>query len=298
MKDFYKNLFLFILPLFILGGWFEYKLHRVPNSYNFKRDQLAKVKNEVQAIFLGTSHIHFGIDPSILKEVKGFNLANVGQDIIVDSQLILKLRPNLPSLKYVIWGLDNSSIGSLIQDSVEKWRNHAYRRYYQIAGSDSFISKLDIMNWSAFFLLGQSTSLHFLKNNFKINPVENINSLGFQKSRVKPGFEKKAEKDAADHELLFHQENLVVIKQEILLTKKRLEGKGIKVLFIRTPVHKSYREKLSKKMHNAFDSFKSDLDFIDYPEDLFTTQDFADSHHLNNQGAEKLTVLIEKAISF
>jgi hypothetical protein len=126
MKDISKfstKLLIFLIPIFIILGFFELGLRGIPNSYNTKRAYYENQLDTIEILVLGSSQALEGINPEFF-ERKGFNLSNVSQSFYYDSQLTLKYIDQMKRLKCVIITVSYFSLWYQIYDIKESWRDY------------------------------------------------------------------------------------------------------------------------------------------------------------------------------
>jgi hypothetical protein len=100
------------------------------------------------------------------------------------------------------------------------------------------------------------------------------------------------------------EENWDYLPENILNLTRIMEfckAQSIRVVLVSTPLHHSYYENIDekqlKKMYSVVDSLKSwyRFDYFDYLKDSrFDTDDFWDSNHLSDVGAEKFTRILNE----
>lgn len=95
-----------------------------------------------------------------------------------------------------------------------------------------------------------------------------------------------------------YEENLIYLNELV----KFCNRKCIKLLFVVTPTTKYYRDYLDKEYKNKFyetlNNIETTIHLLDlFDSDMFNTEDFIDADHLSDQGADKLTVIINETLT-
>ena len=291
MKKFLIKILVFILPLFILLGAFEFLLRMAnfPNIYTFKNEIINK-KHE--AIVLGNSHALRGIIAKDL-DYNAISLANVSQSINIDYKWLLKsTRKN--NLKFLIL---NFSIPTLTGDlfySRENWRIKNYNIYTDLQLNHKIEHNFELLNNKQIDNL--NTILEY-KNGLESGilskgsfPVDTIQSTEF--------IEKHAIKSAKRHtnNTNYIQDNIHTLEKIIKLSKE----KNFDVIIVTPPTSDYYRNlipnnilKILSENLNRVDKKNSNVYWLNfYKDNTFDSSHFKDSDHLNLKGARKLTELI------
>lgn len=105
MKKFVTLTLVFSLPVIVLLIAFEFSLRHIPNDYAYKRHYLDTKSNEVEVLYLGSSHIYYGINPEYSK-FKTFNAAHISQSLNYDLAIFEKYKNNWSNLKCIVIPVD------------------------------------------------------------------------------------------------------------------------------------------------------------------------------------------------
>src|SRR5262249_26130395 len=95
---------------FLAIGLMENYLSDISNRHTFKRDALASRAQSLELLVLGNSQAEFGILPDLLGQ-PGYNLADHGQSLLIDLELVEHYAPRLPRLHTVMITLSPFSWG-------------------------------------------------------------------------------------------------------------------------------------------------------------------------------------------
>lgn len=299
--------FYFLLPAGLLAMIAEYSLRKIPNDYAYKNQWLTRNSLEVEILALGASSILHDINPRYFKR-KGFNAAHVSQSLKYDNFIFNKFVDRMPSLKYVIMGVDSWSPHGEIEETPEWWRvkyynihyggnlypwegKYNYELYFRNIGTfkraaRGFLTLLGLMNESHITIDERGYGVHCtLKNR----------SSKWDNGEVDASYHNVLIADAIGNNRYDMNKQYV----EEIITKSA--ERNVKVILLIVPWYQSYRNNLNKEFVdqqkefcNYFARNYSNVlfyDFSDSPE--FNEDDFYDSNHLNEKGAKKLTTMLD-----
>ena len=79
------------------------------------------------------------------------------------------------------------------------------------------------------------------------------------------------------------------------------KSNNINLMFVVTPATESYRKYLEpefkKVFYDTLNIINSEIHLLDlFDNDIFVTEDFIDTDHLSDSGADKMTMLINEAL--
>lgn len=307
MKRFIAILAVFMLPVVAALGTIEYKLRAIPNEYTAKDEYLKKNSDNIEVLYVGNSHIYFGMDPEFSK-YKAYNAAYTSQSADLDWKIVNKYRDAFKALKYIVLPADYISVYQTLDQTAEGWRIKNYNIYYGFTSELKPGSYLEICNGK------------FQENIHKLNayylqhiPLKRTSSAsGFGTSYLYPHHEDLIESTAkaikrhsvklssSEAKKSFEQ-NTQALDNFIRFA----EQKHIQLIFVSTPVTEMYfnqsrREQLENSLAVYSDLAKKHPEICHYynfmQDTRFNTSDFYDGDHLNNLGAKKLTELVDQKI--
>lgn len=300
MKKFIKYTTIFSLPILILMVLFEVLLRNIPNEYSYKSHYLDGNSDKIQALFLGNSHIFYGINPELMS-LNCFNASHVAQSLDLDYEILKKHENDWNNLKYIIVSVDYMSLLSSIQDGPAEWRLMNYKIYYDINIRNKFTDNFEIFNGK----LAKNTRRifnYYIKHQGGIN----INTLGWgtqlnsskNKDLLKTG-KIAAARHVAKNDIRFNKQ--ISNLENIILFAK---NKKIKLILISCPSYKTYSENLNKKelastidVIKALDDKYTNMKYYNLLNDKsFIAKDFFDADHLNEIGTKKFTVKMDSII--
>ncbi len=277
----------------------EYLLRNIPNDYSYKRKYLDENAEKIEVLFLGNSHIYYGIDPVFMRK-KSFNAAHYSQTLEFDYRIFHKYQKKLKHLKYVVIGLDDYTFYSKMKTSTECWREKYYNIYYSI--NSSFLLK------NNFELAGgkfqdniKRIICHFLKNK-KYIMCSQLGWLKNTQTSLPNNIRESTIKASERHKILtkdFLKENLNYLK--IILGAAN--ENNFTVILLSTPVTKDYFEYLENKNIEKNRIILNDIIknnktiYYNYTTDsAFDYDDFFDSDHLNEKGAKKFSLKVNQLL--
>ena len=290
MKAFFKNNFLFILCLtlvypilivfigFLIPQLFHpnisYKLGAYGNM--FTRIKEAKKIENVDILFLGSSHAYRGFDNRNFEELKTFNLGSSSQTPI-QTQVLLNRYLSTLNPKMVIYEVFPSPFTSDgVESSLDVISND--KNDYQ-----SIEMALKINNIKVYNTLIYSFFRDYLRlNQSFLEPIEKGNdkyiSGGFVESKIKNYKFIKATK----REWNFNKKQLKAFNENLNL----LKHKNIKTILVYAPITKSLYN--SYQNNDYVDSLLTSYNMLYYNFNNIVSLDdslnFNDDNHLNQNG--------------
>lgn len=300
MKPFLTKILLFSGLLLLFFGVIEFLLRSIPNDYSYKASYYKENADKIKIWNLGSSHAYFGIDPTYLGE-NSFNGAHVSQSIKFDYYIFDKYIDKMDSLEVLILPISYFTLFSNLEAGIEKWR---------------------VVNYSAYniYLPNLRTSLHLLSDNKPFNKavkgfldMQNdryCTDLGFgtQYSYNSRSHNLVATADAAVKRHTKDEINIDILNENKFFLESicnKCNERNIKVIILTTPTHHSYYNQLNKNQLDITTNICSSLcnkypnvTYLNWLTDRhFIDGDYYDADHLNNRGAEKMTLLLSDTIN-
>ncbi len=303
MKKYIFKVFLFISPfiVFILAA--EICITSTPNAFNQKVHYL-KNNKDIEFLILGSSHTSDAVNPADL-HIKSANMASAGQDYQLDSALFFKYIPQLTHLKYVLLEVDYHSLE--YKNAKDDYRLPWYYYYHGINMADfNFPDRICLYKSSPAFF-----NTYFLN---MLNPFGykyNCNDWGFITNDFPGVFEDlKYNEDliagtAGNRLKARHTEisvnNFNFNKHKLLSIIDYCLKNDIEIILLKVPVFSTYRNNYITEKLGRRDAFIDSLEhqksiiLMDFEKDQrFTVKDFRNDDHLNSNGANKLTEIINQ----
>lgn len=299
MKKFLFYLVKIILPILLFFLVLEVAIRKIPNDYQLKKDYLNENAAEINTLILGSSHTFYGLNPEYFSQ-KTFNAAYVSQSLDLDYEILRKYDLKLKNLKTVIIPISYFSLFETLETDVEKWRIKNYVIYYDLENTyhllDHFESldnhiALNVKKIIKYYVLNKSyiTSSYLgWGTNFNSKNKKTLNGAFTAKKHTAKNFN-------------LYDENIKSLQKIVTLCRKN----KVKVIFITTPTHASYYHNLNKnqlekttKTISKFVKNNSNCEYINMlTSDKFTNEDFYDADHLNEIGAKKLSLFLNKFVT-
>lgn len=264
----------------------------VIEGLDYKILQLLSRKN-IEGIITGLSYAEVGIKEHLLKN-NFINFALSSQDLYYDFLLlkyIYEFEEVGENLKYVIINLSYYSFDYDMSIAISKYRIHRYCKYIKEYHHNSDTIGTDIyrsfyekrITFDDYINMNKKKENTLLVPNDATGEYEALRNSTMDHEHTRCEYE-----DVFDKYLLF------------------LKEKNIKPIVVICPTSYHYRkhfDKTNKKdlFYNIINKFKKKYEFqvIDYFEsDLFEDTDFWDYSHLNGEGADKFTNMLNNQITW
>jgi hypothetical protein len=299
MKKFWLHILKIIVPIFIFFLVLEIGIQKIPNDYQLKKAYLDKNASKINTLIVGSSHAFYGINPKYFSK-NTFNAAYVSQTLDLDKELLHRYKDKLTNLETVIIPISYFSLFETLETDVEKWRLKNYILYYGFENKYHFTDNFETLNHDILLNLKKTIKYYALNKSFitssNLGWGTNFNS----KERKKFEGHYTAKKHSVKNFKLFDG-NIKSLKKIIKMCQK----KNIKILFITTPTHFSYFKNLNQiqlsktiKTINELVQRNQTCSYLNLlKSDKFITSDFYDADHLNDIGAKKLSLLLDKKIN-
>lgn len=296
MKKFLIYVLKIILPIFIFLLVLEITLRKIPNDYQLKKEYLDKNASEIITLILGSSHTFYGINPDYFSK-KTFNAAYVSQSLDLDYEILKTYESKFKKLKTVIIPISYFSLFETLETDIEKWRMKNYVLYYDLPIKTDLNNQFEILNSDIKSNLKKTIKHYVLHKSFitssNLGWGTNFNSK--DKKEIKGEFTAKKH-TVKNFDLL--KNNLKSLQNIINLCRK----KNISIIFITTPTHSSYYKYLNQiqleKKHKVINNLvntNSNCTHINLMySNSYNDDDFFDADHLNEKGAKKLSLFLDK----
>jgi hypothetical protein len=276
-------------------------LRTIPNDYTNKASNLSLYGDSIETLYLGNSHIFFGINPDVTKSWD-FNLASTSQSIDLDLMLLEKFKNKLPNLKCVVVPLDYFTLRTTLSQGIENWRIKNYVIYYDLYNwikPDYYFEVLNglpaenLLRILRFLKYGKSdiNSNHLgWGTNYSITRERNLTISGYEAAKRHT----------------YESSNVIQTNAQTLESFVNYAQKlNLKILFISAPVSIHYAKNLNDNQHQEViykgqslqKMHPSHVTYINLMKSpLFMDEDFYDGDHLNQSGAEKLTNITDSLV--
>jgi len=302
-KKILHKLFLFLLPLIIFFGYFEYQLRTKPfvSSYSAKKYFLERQLDSIEIMVLGSSQTFNSVNPSCFTN-NTFNLANVSQTIYYDKRLTLDYLPKLIKLKTVIINIAYFSFFYQMFDITENWRDYYYLQHYGIKYHE--LKSFSVNNYSMLSVYEPKHALKLAFNNFEDDQVKEILPNGYQAKYIQEAINDSTGLKRIN---LLNAENFnkrKEIETDLEDFVKQLINQKLNIVFLTTPVFTSYSKFCNKNIVDSNTNFVNSLcskyncKYLNFFDDKrFMKDDFFDNDHLRSSGANKLSKMINDTLT-
>jgi len=307
MKKFIKKLIFFSLPIIMGLLLVEVLSRRIPNEYSAKKEYLDKNSNNIEVLYLGNSHIYFGLNPEV-SQYKSYNASYISQSLDLDEMILEEYNEKLKKLKFIIISADYITLYNRLAKAKDKWRIKNYNLYYNLNVGLNPFYYTEIFQGKFKDQIERVDNFYIQKKQPKI--LSNVLGFGISYKFPTPlNIAETSIKAAERHTFDINKEDY---KNDFEINKKALinivdfaKKKNVKIIFLSTPVSKQYYKKTNNiQLKNTLNIYKkltkeqSKICFyLNYLQDKrFGNDDLYDGDHLNNIGAEKLTNLVDLEI--
>ncbi len=301
MKRFLTRVSIFLLPLLIFIVFAEWQLKTKEDIYKFKKRHLEAALNTIEILTLGNSHALAAFRPESFS-LAGFNLGFRSQSLYYDAMLALTYIEQLPKLKIVLVPISSFSFWYNLESTNIDWRESFYNQTFDIRPESG---KQKLSDFSKLKLYGfkKSLSYLFLKQNDK--DLRHISQSGWEGRTYNPLkiSDRKGKKRAEFHKSICFEANSGKNLESLHALLRELSKRDIKCVLVTTPTYGTYYHHLdkgllleSKKIINQLVD-KYSCSYFNYLKDnRFNKEDFYDNDHLNSEGAEKFSQIIDNEI--
>lgn len=305
MKRLILKIVLFLLPIIILAVSLEFLLQQIPNDYTYKKNYLTEHAGEIQILILGSSDTFYGLNPVYFSQ-NTFNASHVSQTLDLDLKIFNKYKHNFKDLSTVIIPISYFTLWGKLEEGVEAWRIKNYALYHDM-NTKSVTDNFELLNGKLSLNIQR-----FYKYYFKEKDAIICSELGWgtdYSSEIKNNLEKTGKAMASYHTVddINSDKNRKIFAENIKILNTFAELcnlKNIKLIFLSTPVYRTYLENLNPEqlnimletIGNIVEKYENCqyINLMDDPD--FTAVDFYDANHLNEIGAKKLSGKLSREI--
>jgi DltD protein len=299
-----------LAPFVIFFTWAEITLTALPNTFSKKVTLLERTSTNIEVLVLGNSQEVDGIDPSRF-HYHGFNMASDAQSLYEDTRILLRWGSSLSRLKLVMFPADYVSLEYPPEGGAHGARQVFYNRYYHILPPLSRL-RPELYYFSLVATYGIRPSIYSL---LRGQPPEDVSAS----STTDTGFVRIAgclstndvetdrtaavmvQAHEAQMEKKYITSNVAYLREALTWCK----SKNVKVVFITTPVYKSYSDHIDMKRFTLMQESIQNL-CLEYGADYFNFRsdnrfahartDFRNSNHLNPQGARIFSEIVDQEV--
>lgn len=302
MKKLFYKVSLFALLILVTYILMEVMVRRIPNEYKYKKEYLDNESGNIEILFIGASDAACGLNPTYTRR-RSFNASHPAQSLDYCYEILRKYESKLSSLKYIVLVANYRTLFYKMEESSDSFREKNYTLYYDISNSKRLISHAEISNGQLFQHFIRLVD-YYIKNIDEINCDENGWEITQDEetpldSLVITGI-RAAKRHSVPKGKQYFGEMKFFLDSIIDFSKRN----NSKIILCTPPVYKSYRENFEKTQIdstiNALVMAAKETDNCIYInllcDNRFKESDFLDGDHLNNNGAKKLTLVIDSLI--
>lgn len=301
MNKFLKYLFFFSIPIFVGMFVAECLLRSVPNPYKYKYEWMQENAKNVELLVFGSSHTFYGIRPEFFC-CKAFNLANVSQGLEMDLYLLEYWSDKYEHLNTIILPISYSTcFGKGLQYGKESYRCRYYTIYMDChiyRGLKNCFELSDYRTakekWKK--VCGNNVDLGYDEYGYGTTSCLSRKSI----ERWNNGSEAA---EAVERHRAKSWDNITMNYGRMKVIAEWCEEHEVRLVLITTPCWKSYYGNLNdcqlKKMYGLIRDLQTEygIEYYDFLKDSrFDEDDFYDSNHLSEYGAEKFTKILNDTL--
>ncbi len=276
----------------------EILLRNIPNDYRNKKEYLDRHSNEIEKLFLGSSHTYYGINPTYIEGI-AFNAGNRSQTLDLDYRILDSYTNNWNNLQFIIIPVDMFVLYSRLSDEKNNWRLKNYNLYFKFHLTNNLSDYSEVLRMKFMYNIKRIYRYYFL------DKIEIATDLGY-------GINDKTNKDFVKNGIIASKRhtffNYPYYKESVGILKTIIENakqNNIYVLLYTSPADSTYVSKLYKdQLGLTVDTAEilaeenSNCTYVNLLNDnSFIRKDFRDSDHVNTIGAKKLSLKLDSIIS-
>jgi hypothetical protein len=283
MQKFAASIVIFIILTVILFFASNYAMEKtISNSSVFN------LKNKPSYLFIGHSHTAHAYNDSLIEN--SLNFSSLAEPYLYEYFKLKYITKKNKSIKYVFIEVSNNQTIKY-SDSWITDKSYISLHYPKKSSIMSFSEKYDLYKlnkegfYDAFIINYQTNLLNIAQN----KPITKTYFGGYYPSSLKK-VDSILQYTNVDSSLLAEQKKEYEISTLNLNYLKKCitycENNGIKIFFIRTPVHRKSPEIGNEKaFKNHLSTLSQNVEFLDFNNFIIPNDHYRDLTHLNTKGA-------------
>ena len=260
------------------------------------RDRNFLLQDGVRYLLVGHSHTACAVDPAVAKTVANFSAS--GESYLYMGAKVRKFVEANGNLRSVIIAISNNSVSKELDSWVASdfFLSHFMPKYYPLMSRperDTLFRK----NRSGYvYSLGKTALENIFYAGFRYDRYASVLG-GFE--RLEGDIAKWKQNEAVRTPEAIPSDTVSSLNLQYLKSMMHyLQEHGIRVILIRTPLHRSFWSRC--KNENLFqevirENFSAVM-FLDFKDFELSDSDFHDPEHLNAEGAEKFSRHLEAVL--
>lgn len=294
---FVRRIAVFMLPILVVGVVLELVMLQLNDSYKYKHSYIEQSGSDIQTIILGNSHAYFGIDPSVMPG-NAFNLANLGQSLRLNRDVLLHYEDQLDGLDLVVLNVSYNTMYGDTSDS--PWRAPFYAHKMNISSNATDLNYLE--GSSLLLSLGLKPVYKTLVSYFFLEESYiHCDSLG-QGTFTQPGSEEKLRNTGLKAATRHGSSNGESGVSEAMIREvlEACRQKNVRCLLVMMPASSFYLEHLDpdrvQKIEERLMALAQEYNnvqvrnYLDYP--ALADSLYFDGDHLTREGARRYTEMM------
>ncbi|MFR1908479.1 MAG: chemotaxis protein [Clostridium neonatale] len=303
-NEIYKQLLELGIDRTKIFQFFRY-IDSIKNNVRIDIDRIVNSIGDIEGIITGISYVQKGIKATCMTK-KFVKMARQSQDLFLDYNLVkyalTNYKEKLCNLKYVIIGLNYYSFEydmscSAMKDKVLSYYNVIGEKHH-LYNIKEYLDDVNVNRKIALEILNLKQSGYPVVD-WKVNKLYDLSEKTYD-INDKNGKE-QAELDGNKNYPETVKENIEILKKYLTL----LNNNNIKAIIVVCPTSKYYfkyyPQRLKDEFNTIIEMIKKEYKFqyMNYFEsDLFDDKDFYDVSHLNSDGANKFTKILNLNIQW
>lgn len=306
MKKYIYNITIFGIILLLINIAIEFLLFLRPNTFSYKREYVEEHINDIKCLLLGNSHIDQALIPNIMGDGV-FNMAISGRNIVYDIEIAKRYVPQMNQLKILIMplGYYRFYFGRSKDNPNEVTKTSEYGKtrrcmYYKYMG----IRINHFWYWSELLNSKLNYMSRFLKNDADARECDSLGYIKHSLSERKDNWENRSLPKIVDTSLDANKEKQELLFKRYCTLAEVAKNQGVKLVLLFTPLYKTYNNSINPIVKKEMNTFVANLkqkypniEYYDYSTDeRFVDEDFFDSSHLSDIGANKFSKIVKEEI--
>lgn len=298
---FCKTLLILVLPTTVFLAVYETAYRHIDNAYALKDREMEARKDSIETLILGNSHTFFGLNPVYFSR-PAFNAANVSQDFRHNHFVFFRYATRMPRLQRVIIPLSFSALWGFMENDDDNWRIRKYAIYM----GDTSVPWTKPEWHFEFMSIGNRSLWDALKGKDLLQCTPDGAYTGNRLSEREADWQETWPGPVGRHSYYLKNDRRTLAEAQAA-NARYLEDildycrdKGIVVTLITCPAWHTYYDHLNAPQYAAMQAYarkvcrEYGISYLNLLKDKrFTEDDFYDTDHLNERGAEKLSRLID-----
>ena len=303
MNRFLKNVGILMLPIILAWMSLEIFYRKVPNNYTYKNELIKTASDSVEVVIFGDSHTFYGLNPKYFSN-STINMANVSQTIYFDNLLIDTYITKLKSLKFVVIPIEYTTFSQADNTQEDYWRKYFYASQMDLVVPN--IKWYDPKQYGLALTQKLGKTGTYIKTFFENKTLVGCDKKGWgntytsvvdslELERLSKLISRKHDDNSMDFSKNIQRINAII---------QQCEANDIQVILVNMPVSQPYLSLLNQEEVTAISKISRDLGqkykhvtHINLLYDKrFSRLDFHDADHLNINGAEKCSRIINSMI--